>query len=505
MGRAYTEEDWQNMTVADRWNTDYDRMAYGWASEQEPQPAQAAEEDRKRRLALLLQEQNRMQQNQLPQHHGIAFEGMNEKPLEGVTDWIGDGVADLADKLGLPQESLIVLGLVTKNGKVTKRGFQALINRAKPFNNKAKSFNGNKKTTNTSGGSKLNNKTDEFVGPPNQTYKSIMESGAASAGAKNNILKKLMSNMTNNKGRWGTGALIGGSVANNQFSSVDDGQSKEPLISFVDKEVKKQPNVITPVHDVNYRNKLAKQYYLIHSTQGEEAANEFIGAHINDNPAAIKAVTDKNATFVSAKNNELDKLMKEAEDMENRLGEGTIVDNPYKKPELEPAPDNRSDWEKFKDKHSYWFDKSKGGYSAGTNRAQEVGQLMTEMFSPSHWGIRGNVAKLRNAASIAEGKAATAATTARNKQREAQFKRLWDEASKNPKNFALMIRGYLPDDSPWWQLWGEMSEENKESYAMALAIKANEIQQDYLTKKGELANMESLMAAAIKRTPKPTA
>jgi len=40
---------------------------------------------------------------------------------------------------------------------------------------------------------------------------------------------------------------------------------------------------------------------------------------------------------------------------------------------------------------------------------------------------------------------------------------------------------------------------------MALAIKANEIQQDYLTKKGELANMESLMAAAIKRTPKPTA
>jgi len=197
--------------------------------------------------------------------------------------------------------------------------------------------------------------------------------------------------------------------------------------------------------------------------------------------------------------------MKEAEDMENRLGEGTIVDNPYKEPELEPAPDNRSDWEKFKDKHSYWFDKSKGGYSAGTNRAQEVGQLMTEMFSPSHWGIRGNVAKLRNAASIAEGKAATAATTARNKQREAQFKRLWDEASKNPKNFALMIRGYLPDDSPWWQLWGEMSEENKESYAMALAIKANEIQQDYLTKKGELANMESLMAAAIKRTPKPTA
>jgi len=39
MGRAYTEEDWQNMTVAERWNTDYDRMAYGWASEEEPRPA----------------------------------------------------------------------------------------------------------------------------------------------------------------------------------------------------------------------------------------------------------------------------------------------------------------------------------------------------------------------------------------------------------------------------------------------------------------------------------
>jgi hypothetical protein len=39
MGRAYTEEDWQNMTVAERWNTDYNRMAYGWASEGEPRPA----------------------------------------------------------------------------------------------------------------------------------------------------------------------------------------------------------------------------------------------------------------------------------------------------------------------------------------------------------------------------------------------------------------------------------------------------------------------------------
>ena len=37
MGRAYTEEDWQNMTVAEKWNTDYSRMAYGWASEEEPQ------------------------------------------------------------------------------------------------------------------------------------------------------------------------------------------------------------------------------------------------------------------------------------------------------------------------------------------------------------------------------------------------------------------------------------------------------------------------------------
>ena len=39
MGRAYTEEDWQNMTVAEKWNTDYSRMAYGWASEGEPRPA----------------------------------------------------------------------------------------------------------------------------------------------------------------------------------------------------------------------------------------------------------------------------------------------------------------------------------------------------------------------------------------------------------------------------------------------------------------------------------
>jgi hypothetical protein len=29
MGRAYTEEDWQNMTVAERWEADYSRMAHG--------------------------------------------------------------------------------------------------------------------------------------------------------------------------------------------------------------------------------------------------------------------------------------------------------------------------------------------------------------------------------------------------------------------------------------------------------------------------------------------
>jgi len=457
----------------------------------------AAEEERKRRLALLQKEQIRASLNPSTL---FGKDADYVSPLEIADNLVGDEVEDLVTRLGLPPESLLALGLITRNGRVTQRGFKALVKRV-GGNNVVKPRIKMKNKTATSNNVvkpriKLKNNTknvDEFVGP-RPTYKSIMNRGTSSE-AKNNMLQNLMTNMKNNKGRWGTGAVIAGSVANNQLSSDN---SDGPDFSFVDPPVVEQENVITPVHDVNYSKKLAEQYWKMFYEQGEAAANEFIGAHINDDPNAIAAVMNDNSPFITKEDDELERLMKEAEKMESRLGEGTRVDNPYKKTE-----------DKIKPKELSWMDRLMQGVPGGSggwdNPMYRIGELMREMDAPGSWGLDGKASNRWSTAAAAEAKAMNSAQTASNKQREAQFKRLWDEASKNPKNFALMVRGYLPDDSPWWQLWGEMSEENKESYAMALAITANEIQQDYLTEKGKLASNESVMAEAIKRTKKPTA
>lgn len=469
----------------------------------------AAEEERKRRMALLLQEQKRMQQQQelnlaSQDLFGGDFQGMNEKPLEGATDWIGDGAADLVDKLGLPPESLLALGLITRNGRVTQRGFKAVTRYGAKIPKSKYIPNKNKLENNTKN-------VDKSVGPQKNINQGKLKNKTATSNeAKNNMLQNLMTNMKNNKGRWGTGAVIAGSVANNQFSGVDDnnfspvdnsnstswyGENADPSANYSD-YLLKNGEVVPPFDKSTSKNEnIIKKYGPWSYNTGKN--NPHFNKAIDNATGEVVSLADIPANNTK-EDDELERLMKEAEKMESRLGEGTRVDNPYKKTE-----------DKIKPKELSWMDRLMQGVPGGSggwdNPMYRIGELMREMDAPGSWGLDGKASNRWSTAAAAEAKAMNSAQTASNKQREAQFKRLWDEASKNPKNFALMVRGYLPDDSPWWQLWGEMSEENKESYAMALAITANEIQQDYLTEKGKLASNESVMAEAIKRTKKPTA
>jgi hypothetical protein len=384
----------------------------------------AAEEERRRMLEMLQQQQNNINLVNQGNEYGIAFEGVDEQPLEGATDWIGDGAADLADKLGLPQESLIALGLLTRNGRVTQRGFKALIQRASKPRIKLK----NNTTTNTVKPKiKLKNNVKE-----QPTYKSIMNSGT-SPEAKTTMLKNLMTNMKNNKGSWGTGAVIAGGVANNQLSSVDGG---EPDISFVDEEVNKQPNVIPRVHDVNYRTKLAEQYWLIHSTQGEEAAKIFIGELAKDNPDVINAVMDDNSPFVSPK-----------------LASGNTDFTATRPTNIGPLNEKgifqESDPIKTlknlqSGKKLSWMDRLMQGVPGGSggwdNPLYRIGELMREMDAPGSWGLDGRASGRWSKS--AEAHAAAQAAAAKASGSTADY---WKNVNASEMNETTLLKLFTPE------------------------------------------------------------